>query len=603
MDFISTYMPTYAELSAETIKDTRSRLESFIRMTFPEQDMQPGTVLGDLILTPQAFTLSAVETGMDRFMSDLDLGNVANGIIYNCDFVERYLNNFAASTDAALQGSGTLRLVFSDNKTYVLDRSTRFKMGEDTYGMYMPHEGPVTVYPVGSQMNSEENCVRLHDTGSGTFFADLPVVCLVSTRRSAVEAGATAMINKVIPELGAITAIGRFTSGEVSFTLPELAKRTRNTIYAASLNSRNGAIRYAWACCPFVDGAYAVKSGDREMLREFRCDNTPMACLDMFVRSAGYEFTEQQTVTLKRVEGVGGGYYWVGEWDYTGQPYHFESITNTGTPQVADLPHVVVSTTDTAQEGSSDPSLGGLSTYSRHERLFLIVEDSPDFDYSVAMVDGKVTRTANFTVTYQTDPMHRAIAETIETTDNRPVNVSTLTRGFIPVIIDKFEVEYVKKQGVLPLLSEAEDNIKIYLGNLAYPDVFSDACIADIMYAAGAKYMKQINVKARVQWSVGDVVGTFKNANDVTPSAVTDPGDKFVLVNPECTLAAAYYPHDNLTEAVDVVDINSSADLRVSYPNDAADADDTSMFACSVRNIRYYLMEGALTFKEVKEVQ
>jgi hypothetical protein len=47
-------------------------------------------------------------------------------------------------------------------------------------------------------------------------------------------------------------------------------------------------------------------------------------------------------------------------------------------------------------------------------------------------------------------------------------------------------------------------------------------------------------------------------------------------------------------------DILSSAALRVSYPNRELNAAD--MYACSVRNVRYYALEGAVSFKEVKEM-
>jgi hypothetical protein len=32
---------------------------------------------------------------MERFMSDLDLEQVASGVVYNCDFISKYIQNFA----------------------------------------------------------------------------------------------------------------------------------------------------------------------------------------------------------------------------------------------------------------------------------------------------------------------------------------------------------------------------------------------------------------------------------------------------------------------------------------------------------------------------
>lgn len=578
MDFIQTYMPSQLELTPAEVNDTRTRLEAFVRTSFPQLDLSPGTVMGDLIITPQAFTLTAVETGVERFMSDLDLGNVAEGIIFNCDFVEKYLHNFAADPTESLQGSGVVRLVFAENQTYILDRSVRFQFGNSVYTMYLPFATAMTIYPVGSQLPTGQNGVVLRDTGSATFFADIPVVCEVGTAEVAIGTGG--LINTVITELGAITALTRLSAGSATITLPQLAKRTRTTIYAASMNTRNSAVRYAYTMCPFIDGAYAIKSGDPEMLRSFYTSATnPPACLDMYVRSAGYEFTEQQTLTLVRQEVSPGVWVWEGDWDYTGTPYYIESVRHVSVPDVANIPHVVTSTPDLTTV------LRGSRSYTKHERLHIQVEDSARYAYTPTMVGSEVVRTSQFTITYRTDPMLRVIADTIESSDNLPINVSTLVRGFIPVIIEKFEVEYVRKQGVLPLLDEAKDSILTYLGNIGYPDAYSDAKIADIMNSAGARYVKSVNVNARVQWSVADLL---VNDGEVMPMRLTR--------NP---LIDAVQPSLPATPEAEVI-INTSADLRVNYPGPMTQQ--STLFACSIRNLRYYVMDSAISFKEVKEV-
>lgn len=588
-------MPSYLELTRDEVQDTRERLENFIRVGFPDIDLQANTVIGDLIITPQAYTVAAVEKGMDRFMSDLNLANVAEGVVYNCDFVEQYLGNFAASKQESLQGSGVLRLVFSEDKVYTLDRSTRFSPmnGGSTYGMYMPHEGPVVLYKVGAQIPAGVNGIAMHDTGSNSFFADIPVLCLEGT--DPTSPGSQMLINKVIPELGVITSLTELTTGSVELTLPQLAKRTRSTIYSASMTTRNGAVRFIETNCPFVDGAYAIKDGDREMLRCYRNANgVSTGCVDLYVRSSGYEFTEEQYVTLVRRE-VNEKMYWCGEWDYTGQPYHLESITNTGEPGVVDLPHAVISTTTSG--------LGAISTYTPKEKLYIFVEDSSSYDYFlVENGDGTTERRAQFLVRYQTDPMQRAIEETVDDVDNRPVNTSVMVRGFIPVILDGFNVEYVKQQGVIPLLDEARDSIASYLAALSYPDVFSEAKIADIMGIAGAKYMKGIKVTGRVQWSVADVIGRFTcDTAPFDPDVI--PGDvaKYSRVT-DNPLVDDLFGSGALTQEAKVT-LRSADDMVVYYPpvNRNTTADD--MYACSVKNTRYYLMENAITFTEIKEVK
>ena len=135
-DFISTYVPAFVELTAEEVSDCRERLATLFSTMFHDIDTAPNTVTGDLILTPQAYQIAALEKGMDRFMSDLDLGNVANGNVYNCDFVGKYLSNFAVANSTELRSSGVIRLVFTRESTYILDRGRQFKIGDYIFSIY-----------------------------------------------------------------------------------------------------------------------------------------------------------------------------------------------------------------------------------------------------------------------------------------------------------------------------------------------------------------------------------------------------------------------------------------------------------------------------------
>lgn len=588
IDFITTYMPAYAELEPDSVRDTRERLERYIRVSFPDLDINPNTVVGDLIITPQAFTVSAIESGMDRFMSDLNLGNVADGIIFNCDFVEKYLGNFAAYRTRNMQASGVLRLEFNANEDYYLDRRIRFSLDNEIFSMYLPYPGEFHICQVGKTRGQNENGVTLKDTGSGTYFADIPVVG--NTGDVEIAADTKGLISTdEFPTLMSIHSLDDFNPGTDTVTLPELAKRTRDTIYAASLNTRQSAIRYVYELCPFVEGAYAIKNGDREMIRDYHNSyGISAGCMDVYVRSKSYDFTEEQVLKL---------YYnattdcFEGDFPYTGQIYHFESVTNSAVPHVADLPHTIIST--------NTEGLGALAAYTEREKLFIAVNNYPEDVNAAAsannsafdVVSDDAGQYALFTVRYQTDPLQQSIAQTVEGPDFEPVNTSVMVRGFIPVVIDSFDVVYVKKPGVVPLLDEAELSIRAYLASITYGDAFSEAEIADIMRIAGVKYMKEIRVRARVQWSVGDAIGTYDNDGDHEDYA------HMVRIS-DSAYATAYTGIQTQTA---VANITSSDGLRCVYPGSGSSLTADSMFACSIRNIRYYLLEGALTFSEVVE--
>lgn len=583
INFIETYVPDYAELGQTDLYATRERLVNFMRVKFADIDLTPNTVVGDLIVTPQTYTLTALETGLERLLSDLNLANLAEDKIYDCATAKTWISNFINTEQLNLKPSGVIRLTFTKNKSMALDRSTQFTFNDtDIFTMYLPNLGNFVIYRVGEPVPAGINGTTLIDTGSGTYYCDVPVIGetgaladvmtdVTSTGEVTyhneaareITAGTTCAINTVLENLETAAALADFDPGYKSFTIPKLAQYTRTSMYAASLNTRTGAMRFTELLCPFTESVYAICSGDKEMLRTYHNSyGVSTGAMDLYVRSKGYEFTEEQNVRLYL---TADRQSFVGPWNYSGQPYHIESITNTSTPDVLNIPNVTITSTNPI-------GLGALAAYTAYEHLEIsvpaVTTADGDFIYTTNVdTSGRVY--AEFVVRYQTDPTYRAIAQTIENPDNRAVNTSVLVRGFIPIIIDKFEVVYTRDPGVVPVLSEALDKIKAYMGGLGAPYVFSEAEIARIMDEAGVKYTKGINVKARVQWSVANKIMNYAGAIVDVPS----------------------YPS-----------IISSEGLRIQYPASAVQLTADDMFACSVRNVRYYLMENSVTFKEVKDI-
>jgi hypothetical protein len=502
---------------------------------------------------------------MDRFMSDLDLGNVANGNVYNCDFVGKYLSNFAVANSTELRSSGVIRLVFTREGTYILDRGRQFKIGDYIFSIYLPNNGPFTIYPVGTDVPPGENGTTLVDGGDSVYFADVPVVGH-SQDDFNIEAGTPVSISgDPIDYLGSANTLIKFNTGVDSNSVEALAERARNTIYSASLNTRNGAIRYVQASCPFVDSVYAIRTGDPEMLRGFNNIGAAEGCMDVYIRSKSYAFEEEQTLRL---------YYdsdkeaFEGELHYTGQPYYIDSITHNGTDTVTykNIEHTI---TAVNTEG-----FGARGSYTKAEKLYVTIPDQKIAGSSIFVthIDSAGKRYADFVVNYHTDPLLPSIAATLYNDDYAPVNVSLQARGFIPVIIKKFNVRYVRKSGVVPDLETAEQEIRSYMDGLGAPDAYADSEISRIMSEAGVKYMAGIDVYATVQWSLGDYI--------------TPLGSK---------------TKDNVVPTKKNTNITTSQGLRLKYPGNG-NVDASSMYACSIRNTRYYMLDTAVSFTEVREM-
>lgn len=562
VDFLQQYVPETAELQQSDVLSTRMQLQDYYKASFNDLATNPGTVIGDLIVTPQAYLLEAFNQGLGRVLSDLLLDNVSEGKIFNCEFVESYLNNFVSKDLLNKPSSGVLRLVFSENKQYILDRSTQFRLGDHIFSIYLPNDGDFYCLQADQSLIEGQNGDVLKDTGSSSWFCDIPVIG--NTGEVSISAGSTAEISTIIPELQQIYALDEFYGGIQQLSLENLAKLAQTTAYSASLNTRAGTVMYVNKFCPFVNSVFPVRDGDRELLRTYRNGyGIASGCMDVYVRSQSYQFTEVQQVKLVLDD---TGEWLEGEWNYTGQPYHLESITHPGIDLIDLEDREIIS--------SSDPSLGlgALAAYTKNEKLYIRLKNLKD-SQGVSLFNLQIDEDTGdsytyVTVTYQTDPMFRPIQQVLENIDYKPINTSIMVRGFIPIIIKDFKIIYVRKPGVIPDLQYAQDQIKIYLGKIGAPTQYSTAEVARIMNEAGVLYIKDIQVDAYVQWSIGDKIQDYQG-NEVQ------------------TL---------------VTEIKSDDELRVQYPNPDQTLSATDMYACTPRILRYFVLEDAIKFKEVRDV-
>ena len=575
IDFTVEYMPATADIPVEQLQDTATRMKAYADDAFPDIANTPGSALGDLVSNPQAHIVAAVEEGVSRVESDLRLENVAGGTAYNCDFVQAYLENMGVRQSLTLPSSGTVRLTFSEDRHYTLDRSVQFRFGEAVYSMYLPYNGPMEIVPTTEEAHEGINHTRLHGTDGTAWYCDIPVIGENGDIDIPAASQAEVNIMPPIPQLAGAVALHTFLDGHNEASLPDLARRAQETFHAATLNTRNGAIQYVRSECPFAESVYAVHNGDRELIRHLRNGyGTAAGCMDVYARSKAYEFTEEQLVKLvyNETPDNDGKTWFEGYWDYTGIPYHLESVTHDSLPSMDQLPHRILS--------MNSLDLGALVSYTTAERLYLKVENlvqDGETVYETFKEPGNDETYALFRVRYQTDPMLPAIAQTVENDDNIPVNASIRARGFIPVIISQFTVVYVRKPGVVPDLDTAADKIRIYLASVGVPDSYTDAEISRIMGEAGVRYVKRVLVQARVQWTLADKVLSYGETVDMD-----DPGAEGVMED------VPAFPY-----------IRDSDGLRITYPNKGVPITADMMYSCSPRNIRYFLLEGALGFKEV----
>jgi len=108
LSFTEEYYPSVDEIDADALAAARVEVVSFLQPLIPDVDLAPGTPTGEMIVSPLAMARAAADESRSRLMSDLDLANVADGIIYSCDFVRSYLGNFSVYDVENLRAFGLI---------------------------------------------------------------------------------------------------------------------------------------------------------------------------------------------------------------------------------------------------------------------------------------------------------------------------------------------------------------------------------------------------------------------------------------------------------------------------------------------------------------
>jgi len=264
---LTEYIPQLDELDNDSVAEVLSRYRALLANEYPDLKTSPNSVFGEFFLKPLAQLVAAFELGAERFTSDFDMENVAEGTIWNCDVVKMFLKNLGIQENFSTPVIGTVRISFSENKQYVLDPGSRILFGDNQlFNFIAPYTGNIVIDPVGS-VPSSGNWKSLTQTDTNTYSVDLTVIGPATAN---VSSGTEATTDIPDTEIRNITAIGNFTEGVLSESVPELASLASKIFSSASLTTRGGTISFLLRQFPHINVISPVISGDLEMQRDKR---------------------------------------------------------------------------------------------------------------------------------------------------------------------------------------------------------------------------------------------------------------------------------------------------------------------------------------------
>ena len=199
----------------------------------------------------------------------------------------------------SVPSTGIVQITFSTPGDYLIDAGASFAFtSEGTTYIFSMADVPdvlsiVTDLGEGQESPTLKQLNRLTDS---EYVVNIPVIG---------DAGVSILKNTEcestisIPEVGGVKSITDFDPGTLPENVMELADKTRNTYYAASLTSRNGCLSFILQTYPEIQGVSPVVTGDTEMIRSIEnIFGIRQGVMDIFVKSKKNFVSEYTTVPL-----------------------------------------------------------------------------------------------------------------------------------------------------------------------------------------------------------------------------------------------------------------------------------------------------------------
>ena len=584
LSFTKEYYPAVAELTPAQIAAARAEEVAELRPAMPDVDLSPGTPTGDFVITPLALRRAVVNEAHSRFMSDLDLGNVAEGLIYSCEFVKAYLGNFGVYDVENLRAFGLVRLTFSSPNAINVERTIRFRFStSDDWVLKVvdPDATYIQILAAGSTHTGNEaaDTYILSQTTANTWAVDLPVEGVLS---APIEIGTAGTATEIAPTLVGIAAAVAFMSGVPSASLSDLARMARKIAFSLTSGSRASTRALVYRNWPESNMVSPIVPGDDEMQRI--AAGTALALqapsADVYFRSARDMQRITQSIRLDYVQPSVGDKVFRGLLPLLHRASQIVSIEWSGTTTES-LVHsyMVFSKTDRAD------LYGSLHCGTRFESLYVsLVPILGDLDVPlIPLSEDGGDQYAIFTITYDADPLLETVSSLLESPEYRPAGVDVLVKSGPLLVLDDLEITYVKKQGMKTLLSVARDKIVEYLRTAGHPDDFRVTELYDIMRNAGTDKVIAVGVAGRIL--VSAATRLFRAV-----LAVDDPGDTDITADWTTNSDALYIP--TFTDLDTVNNPHEIVDGEIS-PGGPAD-----VWAATNRTVRYAVDPANVRFVE-----
>lgn len=561
----STYYPNI--LDTDNLSSYHENLRLWLKANSTQDiDATPGSVVGDLIVGSESIINTALDQALSNFTSDLDLANPAAGVIYNCDFVGKYLENFSTTNYTEINSSGTIRLIFSDSVYRSIDRGTQFRANNQIFVPRVYKEGNIRILSPGQTKTDLYNDYKL--TGLGNrFYVDIPVYSMEPATVLNLE---NFEISEVVTGLIDIYAVGDFWSKPSVISIQELAAKTRVTAVSSNATTRSGLVRLVRQEFPDIKAVSPVVVGDYEMTRQsINPIGLPSPSVDLYIKTPLYGTEMKEPVRLSFSD---THQCYFGEIILQDTPLKIKSIA------FADIPDSEINFTSYFY--STDPNLPALSSYGTSSNRIWIKVPVPKNTSGLPILPPLNDIGTNvfyqiFEITYVCDPGLKIIEDFFTAPDTKPIGVDIKVKLFRPIDFTALFINHSRKRGVKLNQAKAREEIALYLQTISWPESYSDATIIDSMFYAGASNVFKVESEAEL------LVGPCDYLIRQVPSSI------------------AYVNDTNNIEEIPKFRITGSNSFAYKTKDIDSNFEDNMHYSTGPRNISFLLNSNQILFREV----
>jgi hypothetical protein len=297
---------------AESIAQTRARLEAFIADNFADADIAPGSVLSELLIKLSATLHNEIHNDIDAISQTQYVSSALDSATdtYN-DVINSIASNYNVSRNEGRKVTGRIKVTVSSSKTYFLEKGFTFQQPNLKF-QYLTTT-PYEVVFRDASVTLTDGQLRLVQEGSKFYFIVSVEAATVGQEAVGGDKNNTQVTNLTRFALGGTSkldgfvqaeAYGNFSSGQDIETDRELITRFKEGLANKSVTSPKSLTSVLKINFPTLKNISVVGSNDPELVRNkanlFGISTFGMA--DVYIRTSDSIETTTIAMTGTRVD-------------------------------------------------------------------------------------------------------------------------------------------------------------------------------------------------------------------------------------------------------------------------------------------------------------